>query len=133
MLDELESISKNYEFNWRLRNCYTLHCLIRSTITPNRPELPDYGWVFAKFSRNNCPPNIISRLLIKSGRAKIIDRPEIGDIVLLAGEKGEAIGTYLGDIHPKCQDGVIMFGVEEKPVMVPDWLLPNVISYWDIA
>ncbi len=127
------------EFLWQGRwhltapgmDCLGLAIEVRRRILPAATPLPDFNEIYRQYNRNTLPPNLILELVTSHPTTRSASRPEAGDLAVIEGERGMALGTFVGDCDGT-KDGVILFGLEEKPISIADCRLPNLIGYWRV-
>jgi hypothetical protein len=115
---------------------YNLDCLglalrARAIICPAAPLLPDFSWVYDFYTRETLPPLLVAELLAAHTQSQLVVRPEPGDLALVQGARGTALGTFVGDWEG-VEDGVLLWGLDEKPVIEPDYCLANLMGYWHV-
>lgn len=127
------------EFLWQGRwhltapgmDCLGLAIETRRRILPNADPLPDFKEIYQQYNRDSLPPNLILELMESHSTTKRVDLPKVGDLAVIEGDRGMALGTFVGSTDG-VKDGVILFGLEEKPILIPDCKLPNLIGYWRV-
>jgi hypothetical protein len=116
---------------WRV-DCLGLAIEARYRLCPDEPELPDFDWIYAKYERHTIPPNTIGKILQRHKQAHLTQNPQPGDLALIQGDRGMALGTFVGT-YKAVDSGVLLFGLDERPCIEPDCQLPNLLSYWRVA
>lgn len=138
MFDDILALG---EFGWGGRwsdnnqaiDCYGLVIEARRRILRgNNVELPSYSWVYRKWSRGTVPHNIISRLMWKHPTATETEIPHPGDLCLIGCSRGTALGVLTNYRQSGVEDGVLFFGDNERPKVLPNWSIPDLQSFWRI-
>jgi cell wall-associated NlpC family hydrolase len=106
-------------------DCYGLVLEVRRRL--GFDSLPGFEEIYQEFDRSSLPPRKILELANTHGGR--VDRPVPGDIAVLEGKNGTALGCYIGS-HEGESHAVILFGEDELPVVEPDYNLPNLLGYW---
>jgi hypothetical protein len=116
--------------SWEM-DCFGMVLYARSILCPGEPLLPNYDWCYKEFTRETFPATLIASLLKSADQASIVQFPSPGDLALLRGANGFALGTYVGD-YGAIDSGVLLFDLDGKPVVEPDYRLPNLVNYWRV-
>lgn len=127
------------KFLWRGRwhltapgmDCLGLAIEVRRRIIPNAEPLPDFKEIYEQYDRTTLPPNLILELVDNHPATKLVDLPKLGDLAVIEGDRGMALGTFVGNCDG-VEDGVILFGLDEKPLLIADCKLPNLVGYWRV-
>lgn len=122
------------EFEWGGRypvnhgiDCLGLAIEVRRRLLPDSAPLPEFDEIYALYDRYSIPRDEIARQMQASDRAKLVELPSVGCLAMLDGANGIALGTFIGE------DKVILFGTDERPIIVPDYLLQNLIGYYEVV
>lgn len=126
----------DFEWGGRFGKSKGLDCLglaieVRRRILPLANQLPDFADIYTMYDRDTIPHDEIYVQMLASPRADAVDIPTIGCLAVIEGERGAALGTFIGNFD-RIQDAVILFGVKERPIIVPDFSLPNLIGYFSV-
>lgn len=126
----------DFEWGGRFGKSKGLDCLglaieVRRRILPLADPLPEFEDVYARYDRDTISSNEIYIQMLASDRARSVESPSIGCLAVIEGERGAALGTFIGNFD-KTADAVILFGLSEKPIIVPDFSLPNLIGYFSV-
>jgi hypothetical protein len=75
------------------------------------------------------PFNLVLELMENHPTTKSVITPRQGDLAVVEGDRGMALGTYIGD-YDRVKNGVILFGVNERPIIIADYRLASLVGYW---
>jgi hypothetical protein len=110
-------------------DCLGLAIEVRGRILPNAEQLPDFPEIYSKFSRDKLPFDRVLELVSNHLRTTIVGLPTVGDLAVIEGDRGMILGTFVGD-YDGVKDGVIFFGIEERPIIVADCKIVDLQGYW---
>jgi len=106
-------------------DCLGLAIEVRRRLLPNASPLPDFKTeVYDRYDRDSMPPNLVLELMENHPMTKSTSTPNEGDLAVIEGDRGMALGTYIGE------GDVILFGVNERPIVVADYRLVSLVGYW---
>jgi hypothetical protein len=111
-------------------DCLGLAIEVRRRLLPKASPLPEFkAEVYDKYDRGSMPFNLVLELMENHPTTKSVITPKQGDLAVVEGDRGMALGTYIGD-RDRVRDGVMLFGVDERPIVVADYRLANLVGYW---
>jgi hypothetical protein len=131
MIDpRLQELTK-IPFLWCGRTDKGLDCLglaikAREILLPDLEPLPDPLSHYRRYKRHELPPGYLFGEVNRNPRSSRVDEPSIGDLVVLRGIFGAALGTVVGD------DSVICFDWTEYPIFRHESTL-DVIGFWRVV
>jgi hypothetical protein len=111
-------------------DCLGLAIEARRRLLPNSPPLPEFKIeVYDKHDRNSMPHRLALDLMENHPTTKLVTTPKVGDLAVIEGDRGMAIGAFVGSVG-KIKDGVLLFGVNERPIVIADYRLASLVGYW---
>jgi hypothetical protein len=117
-------------FAWCGRSLDGLDCMglaveARKILLPDLEPLPDPVKHYQRYKRHDIPPGYLFGEVSRNPRSNKVDEPAVGDLAVLRGVYGAALGTVVGD------DSIIFYDATEYPAIRHESTL-DVIGFWRV-
>jgi hypothetical protein len=110
-------------------DCLGLAIEVRRRILPGAEPLPDFPKIYTRYKREQLPSFQVLDMVCDHPRTEPIGLPIVGDLAVIEGDRGMILGTFVGD-YDQIKDGVIFFGIDERPIIVADCKVMDLQGYW---